>query len=487
MKFKIITINLCNNEVNNIVTFIKNEKPFILCTQAGKQDMIDDLDKKLENYSYIGIASKTNEEYCAIFYDNSKVIVKEFSTFWLSKTPFIPETKDYNFGDIRICTYSEFIYKENKRVRLRIFNTILDNFNAQANIEGIDIIFKKMNSKYKVDKIPTILTGDFEFNEYKDTYKFIKTTKLSNHLLTNVNDKIQKDDCSSTIFVSYHFIIHEINIHSKELNLISSLLEIEECPIKTNYHTHNFRCNHAKGGVSDYIRKARNLGINTLGFSCHLPFKDNRFNKLRMKYEELNDYLNEIKKAKDEYNGFTILSGFECEYFKNIHNYYLEIKDKVDYLILGQHYILYKDEFVSYNNFNLKEKLLSYANHIEEALNTNLFTILAHPDCFGMSYQNCDQTFIDVSHKIIKCAIKNNVYLELNSNGFRRKTHKYLNKLPYPLDDFWKIVALHYPDIPIVITSDAHLTSHLYDAAVKKAINFGKKYNLNIIDKIKLK
>lgn len=39
-----------------------------------------------------------------------------------------------------------------------------------------------------------------------------------------------------------------------------------------NFHTHTFRCHHAVGQDREYVEKAIEQGIKTLGFSDHSPY-----------------------------------------------------------------------------------------------------------------------------------------------------------------------------------------------------------------------
>ena len=49
---------------------------------------------------------------------------------------------------------------------------------------------------------------------------------------------------------------------------------------KTNFHTHNYRCEHAVGNVEDYVKVAIREGYTELGISDHAPmpeyYKNNR-------------------------------------------------------------------------------------------------------------------------------------------------------------------------------------------------------------------
>jgi len=378
-----------------------------------------------------------------------------------------------------------------------------------AKIEGIKTIINFINRKELEDRLPTILTGDFNSTIHDEVIKLLKNneTKFGTKSIIDAFDflpiaqygptyhnfgKIDTGDPIDHLFASNDIKIHDTTIDKeKEMKLfisdhypVSSIIEMNEFQLTHNYHTHNFRCGHAKGTVNDYVNEARKLGIKTIGFCDHVPFKDNRLPGLRMNYDVINDYLEEINHAKETYNNIEILSGFECEYFKSIHDYYVELKNKTDYLVLGQHYIE-DNGYVGNANFQTKKHLLKYALHIEEALDTKLFSLLVHPDCFGLAHLEFDETSISVTHRICLAARKNRVTIELNSNGFRRFFED--NTHPYPLDDFWKIVSLEYGDIPVLITSDAHEIKHLSDDAVNEAVEYAKKYNLNIVDKLILK
>ena len=66
--------------------------------------------------------------------------------------------------------------------------------------------------------------------------------------------------------------------------------------MKTNYHTHNFRCNHAIGNVEDYIKIAIEEGFDEIGISDHLPHPGKNIdNESRMTYEEIPEYFAEIR------------------------------------------------------------------------------------------------------------------------------------------------------------------------------------------------
>lgn len=64
-----------------------------------------------------------------------------------------------------------------------------------------------------------------------------------------------------------------------------------------NYHTHTYRCRHAKGDVADYVAAAAAGGLAELGFSDHCPYPDGRWQANRMDMADLPGYVAAINAA----------------------------------------------------------------------------------------------------------------------------------------------------------------------------------------------
>ncbi|MBF4806662.1 MAG: PHP domain-containing protein, partial [Pseudoleptotrichia goodfellowii] len=106
--------------------------------------------------------------------------------------------------------------------------------------------------------------------------------------------------------------------------------------MKTNFHTHNYRCGHAIGNVEDYVKVAVKEGYSELGISDHAPVPG--YYNDRMKKEELQGYLEEIEEAQKKYKDkIKIYKSLEIEYFPEWQEYYDELKKKLDYIVLGLH------------------------------------------------------------------------------------------------------------------------------------------------------
>ena len=70
-----------------------------------------------------------------------------------------------------------------------------------------------------------------------------------------------------------------------------------------NYHTHTWRCMHASGTEREYVEKAIEGGLKILGFSDHtpMPYSGGYVSNVKMRPDQLEDYVDTILKLKDEY------------------------------------------------------------------------------------------------------------------------------------------------------------------------------------------
>ena len=244
---------------------------------------------------------------------------------------------------------------------------------------------------------------------------------------------------------------------------------------KFNYHTHTYRCGHADMEVTDeeYVKEYIEMGFKSIAFTDHCPEKNenDKRPKIRMKYDERNEYLNSIKVLKRKFkNQIEILTGYEVEYLPGEEENLKELKNETEKIVLGQH-------FVYDNNNKLKtvgqmlddEELDRYVEYIEKAAKLKLPDIIAHPDMFMLPRDKFGKVEEKVAHSICSIAEKFNIPLEINLNNIFSKTYyedrklnnesidiqrKKLSKVKYPCKEFWNI-AKEY-NINVVYGIDTH-------------------------------
>ena len=128
-----------------------------------------------------------------------------------------------------------------------------------------------------------------------------------------------------------------------------------------NYHSHTYRCKHATGEVVEFLNAASEAGLEIFGVSDHVAFPDNRLPNVRMRYEELDDYVEAVRAAQRSVPQVQVLLGMECEYIQEFKNYLQDEllgKRQFDYLIGAGHYTPHKGEWLnSFTKLNCKPHL----------------------------------------------------------------------------------------------------------------------------------
>ena len=231
-----------------------------------------------------------------------------------------------------------------------------------------------------------------------------------------------------------------------------------------NYHTHTTRCGHAFGSDEDYVRTAIRAGFKVLGFSDHAPFRTVSNKRSRMDWDEFDGYVADLKILQEKYKDqIRILIGLESEYYPIYHEERLELKQKLDFMILGQHNINLTGS--SYFRLNTEEEIIDYAKDICTALDTGMFLYLAHPDVIMTRQEDFTPACEEAAHLIGKKCAETHTPVEINVHGLIRGRQIFPRGecYFYPHREFWKILA-QYP-VKALIGIDAHDPDQLLDTA----------------------
>ena len=225
---------------------------------------------------------------------------------------------------------------------------------------------------------------------------------------------------------------------------------------KFNYHTHTYRCLHANGTDEEYVVAAIKAGLKVLGFSDHVPHPGYETHPSRMPYSMKDEYLTSLKALKEKYKDqIDIKIGFECEYYPEYEEYYRELRQEVDYLILGQHSGFPSMRADYYYEFSQKD-YDDYARTCIDGMRTGLFAYLCHPDYVLLNIDDFDDELIEMFHKIFKVAKECDVPIEINLNGPKKPKRMVNGRLAhsYPNEEILKI-AKDY-GCRFVYGADAH-------------------------------
>jgi len=146
----------------HVVEMILAHQPDIIGTQEGLHHMIEYISEALPGYGMIGEGREGGKtgEYNAIFYRKERLKSLDNGQFWLSKTPEIPGSVDWNSGCPRICTWGEFVSQWDPATKVKVFNTHLDHASQEAREKGSKLLTSKIKPEFE-QGVPVILTGDF--------------------------------------------------------------------------------------------------------------------------------------------------------------------------------------------------------------------------------------------------------------------------------------------------------------------------------------
>lgn len=250
-----------------------------------------------------------------------------------------------------------------------------------------------------------------------------------------------------------------------------------------NYHSHTALCGHASGTPREYIETALAGGIKTMGFSDHAPFRfpDGFESGHRVKTKDAEGYIETIRSLREEYKDrIELFVGFEMEYYPRYFDDMLAYARSLgaEYLILALHFLQNEHPNGVYSGTETDNEALleEYVNSGIAAMQTGVFTYLAHPDL--MRYTGDDEIYIRHMRRLCAEAARLNFPLEINFLGIRESRH-------YPRNLFWKIAGEE--GSPVVFGCDAHDTPSACDEeSYRKAMEMVQTYHLNYIGKPEL-
>ncbi len=250
-----------------------------------------------------------------------------------------------------------------------------------------------------------------------------------------------------------------------------------------NYHTHTVRCGHAHGSEREYVENALRAGLEILGFSDHspVPFPAWYHSNVRMSMEQLPEYVDTILALRREYAGrIQIPLGLELEYYpKYLPELVRRLRElPVDYLICGQHFIPDEvDGWAAGRGTADIHDLRAYCRRLMEAMNSGLYTYMAHPDMLRWlgDRETYQQEMAHVCREARDCGLP----LEINLLGVWESRS-------YPFDPFWETAARE--GCPVILGRDAHRPEALLDtASEEKALDIVRKYDLKLLQKAELR
>lgn len=253
--------------------------------------------------------------------------------------------------------------------------------------------------------------------------------------------------------------------------------------MNVNLHAHTFYCGHASGTPEEYILRAIENGIDTMGFSEHAPFifPDGYQSGYRLQMDKAEEYFSVLNELREKYKDkIKIHIGFEMEYyplyFKDMYKTVKELG--AEYLILGQHFT--GNEHPNGLGTSVTEKPMwqftEYVDAVIEGMKTGVFTYVCHPDMINAT---SDMELYKAENRRLCLAAKElDVPLEINFYGIRDNRF-------YPFEEFWKIAG--EVGCKAVFGFDSHDTPAAFDGeSIAEANRIVNQYGLTLVERPKI-
>lgn len=159
------------DEVAALIRFVD---PDVLGLQEALRGQIDDLERLLPDYAWIGVGRNDGAddgEFTPIFYRRDRIDVSESGTFWLSETPDVVGSKGWDAALPRIATWISASRRgEAGRAEEFIFvNTHFDHIGQAARRNSATLIADTVAAMAN-DRM-SIVVGDFNADPQSEPYQ----------------------------------------------------------------------------------------------------------------------------------------------------------------------------------------------------------------------------------------------------------------------------------------------------------------------------
>lgn len=242
--------------------------------------------------------------------------------------------------------------------------------------------------------------------------------------------------------------------------------------MRVDYHTHHYRCGHARGNLSDYVEAAIARGLDEIGLSDHSPIYHLGPNphihpQTAMSQHELPNYIREMLEVRDRYAGhITVRLGVESdavpgweEHFRQLWRQY-----PLDYVIGSIHWLGRWSIFAKQRPADrpLPDLYEEYLHTTQAAARSGAYDIIGHLDCIKTEGHLPDRAVPPLLDETVRVLAETGVAVELNTSGWLK-----------PIADCYPRAELlercHHWGVPVTLGSDAHdadLVGSHFDQAV---------------------
>jgi histidinol-phosphatase (PHP family) len=222
-------------------------------------------------------------------------------------------------------------------------------------------------------------------------------------------------------------------------------------------HMHTPLCRHATGEPVAYARRALELGFAEIGFSDHSPMRQDDFDDWRMRFDQLGEYVEKVRKAQKDFPQLKIRLALEVDYLPGQEDWIRQLAaaQPWDYFIGSVHYV--SDSWAVDNPHKISEwknrdpwEVWSvYFERLTKAAETGLFEIIGHADLPKKFGHRPTRDCTPLYETFLNAARKHHCALDVNTAGLRKDCQEI-----YPSRQILELAF--QKGVPITFGSDAH-------------------------------
>jgi histidinol-phosphatase (PHP family) len=223
-----------------------------------------------------------------------------------------------------------------------------------------------------------------------------------------------------------------------------------------DYHIHTALCKHAEGEMEEYVEAAIAQGITEICFTDHMPLPNNFDIEHRMSFKEMETYLENIERCKEEYKEINILTGIEADYLEGEETFLENFLKQYDFdMVIGSVHFIKKwgdSGWVfsyEYTEDTVQQQYSDYFDCVLKCIQTGLFDVMGHLDIIKRLNNPVLKTNYSQVEEALEAIKSQNMSIELNTSGWR----KFIEET-YPAPEILDMVV--EKEIPVILSSDAH-------------------------------
>jgi histidinol-phosphatase (PHP family) len=199
-------------------------------------------------------------------------------------------------------------------------------------------------------------------------------------------------------------------------------------PMPADYHMHTPLCRHAIGEPTEYAARAVALGLTEIGFSDHSPMLRDDFDEWRMRFDQLDEYVEKVRQAQRDFPQLTIRLALEVDFLPGGEEWIrgLAARHPWDYFIGSVHYVAdgwdidNPAKISQWKHRDADEVWAVYFERLTQAAASGLFEIIGHADLPKKFKFYPKRDCKPLVERFLDAAKQTDTAIELNTAGLRK-------------------------------------------------------------------